>query len=265
MARARPNAIERPRGAVNAEAYRTLRRLLLRWYGRHGREFPWRSSTATEYVQIVSEVLVQRTRAPVVAEAMPGFVSRYPSWSALGGASLSSVEKELRPLGLWRRRAKALTELGAAMEQLGGKFPESRVEIDALPAVGMYVGNAIELFVHGRAMPLLDVNMARVLRRVFGLASRADVRADRTLRVLAEGLVGCRKPREVNWAVLDLGALVCRPSDPDCGKCPLRNHCRFAAKARRLPIGKRPARGKGSRLRPAGVAPPPTAPARRGS
>jgi A/G-specific adenine glycosylase len=83
------------------------------------------------------------------------------------------------------------------------------------------------LFCHETASPLVDVNTARVIERVFGRRRLADIRYDDYLQTLAAELVHCHRPEAVNWAMLDLAALVCKPKNPDCFRCPLVGMCRF--------------------------------------
>ena len=224
-----------------------FRSRLLSWFGAHARRFPWRSRRASTYVQIVSEVLLQRTRAEVVARMIPAFVARYPDWTSLARARRSELEGVLRPLGLWRRRAASVVRLARHADAVDGKFPRQRAEIETIPAVGQYVASAILLFVHGDASPLLDTNMARVLERHFGPRQLADIRHDPYLQALAASIVDCSRPIDLNWAILDLGATVCTPREPDCRACPLRTGCKYArAVAARLTIGgRRPSSGTG--------------------
>jgi A/G-specific adenine glycosylase len=84
------------------------------------------------------------------------------------------------------------------------------------------------LFVHDEPQPLLDTNMARVLERFFGPRLMADIRYDPYLQALAKEVVSCDDAIRVNWAVLDLAALVCRLRNPNCGHCPLTSRCQFA-------------------------------------
>src|SRR3954447_26623520 len=137
-------------------AIRRVRRSILRWYNVNARRFPWRLSSASTYVRIVSEVLLQRTRADVVARYLPTFLRRFPTWRALAGASLEEMHEGLRPLGMWRGRAPALQGLAAYAAHHRGRFPVNREDLEQIPAVGQYVGNAVQLFAHGVPAPLID-------------------------------------------------------------------------------------------------------------
>lgn len=210
---------------VSARRIATARRNLLVWFARHGRQFSWRRPNASRYEQIVSEVLLQRTRAESVDAVMGDFVERYPNWTALAIASRDDLQGFLRPLGLWQRRAESLTRLAATVVLLGEEFPDSRAELEELPAVGQYVASAILMFVHGHPEALLDTNMSRVLERYFGPRQLADIRYDCYLQKLARRFVAHGSGQEVNWAILDLGATVCKPTSPNCEVCPLARGC----------------------------------------
>jgi A/G-specific adenine glycosylase len=203
------------------------------WFAAKGRSFPWRKRGATLYEQIVPEVLLQRTRAEVVAGFFPRFKQRYPSWKRLARATETDLRALLRPLGLWRRRASSLLKLAQIVAANNGRFPKTRSEIESLPAVGQYICNAVLLFANRQAEPLLDVNMARVLERCFGPRRLADIRYDPQLQTISRLLVSGPRAIEINWAILDLAAMVCVERRPRCSDCPIRRQCDFY-KATRL-------------------------------
>jgi A/G-specific adenine glycosylase len=205
-----------------------FRRKLARWFRKHGRNFLWREESADNYVKIVSEVLLQRTRAEVVAAFLPNFLDRFPSWDKLSIATEKDLQQYLQPIGLWRRRAASLEKLAGEMAKRGGVFPRTREEIQQLPNVGQYIANAILLFYHKEPQPLLDVNMARVLERFFGPRKLADIRYDPYLQSLAKAVVSSKNPAEINWAILDHATLICRISKPLCYTCPVVDKCQFA-------------------------------------
>ena len=199
---------------------------LLSWYDAKGRSFPWRRSSTSMYRAVVAEMLLQRTRAETVAAHYPAFINRFPSWQKLSEATIGQLRGYLKPMGLWRRRAYSLRALAREMSRRNGKFPKSREEIERLPGVGQYIANSVQLLCHGQALPLLDVNMARVLERVFGPRKLADIRYDPYLQSLSARIVRCPVPRELNWAILDLAATVCILRGPRCTDCPLSSLCR---------------------------------------
>ncbi len=208
-----------------------FRRALLAWYARTGRSFPWRRKSASKYEIIIAEVLLQRTRAETVVAFFRRFANRFPSWNKLSKASEEELASFLRPVGLWRRRAASLNQLAQVMAKKNGRFPKRRAEIEALPGVGQYIANAILLFCHDEPQPLLDVNMARVLERVFGPRKLADIRYDPYLQSLSLEVVRCKRPKELNWAILDLAASICFAGTPGCSDCPLEFMCSFVAQS----------------------------------
>lgn len=202
---------------------------LLSWYVKEGRRFPWRKKRLSCYQRIVSEILLQRTKAETVAKFYPFFMERFSCWKQLAAASKEELENVLKPIGLWHRRAVVLEKLSYEMKKRNGQFPRGRDNIESLPGVGQYIANAIELFCHGKPRPLLDANMARVLERVFGPRKLADIRYDNYLQKLAHEVVTCESPCLLNWAILDIAALVCKIKKPICYNCPLESTCRETA------------------------------------
>jgi A/G-specific adenine glycosylase len=205
-----------------------LRRRLLSWFARNGRSFPWREPGRMPYEVVVAEILLQRTTAAGVARAYIGFLKRYPSWIALAHAPPEGLENALRPLGLWRQKAQAFHRLAQSIEMSGGVVPRTRMELERLPGIGPYTASAVLAIVYGRAEALLDVNMARLLGRFLGPSKGAEAKPKRRLSALALLLVRGKHSLEVNWAVLDFGALVCRAGRPLCPECPLRARCQYA-------------------------------------
>lgn len=207
-----------------------LRERLLTWYADAGRSFRWRRSSASSYEVVIAELLLQRTRAETVERFLDAFLVDFPSWKQLASADLHDLEAVLRPIGLWRRRARVLSDLAKLMGEQGGQFPNDREALEALPGIGQYVASAVLLFCFGASEPLLDTNMSRVLERVFGHRELADIRYDPWLQALARNVVNDPKSMEINWAILDLAAMVCKPRIPICDKCPLFDICLYNQK-----------------------------------
>lgn len=216
-----------------------FRRALMRWFDTNKRSFPWRAPDSSDYVKIISEVLLQRTRAASVSALLPDLVAQFPSWKALARADVRKLQQTIRPLGLWKSRARALVALARTVASSPDSLPPDRPALEQIPAVGQYVASAILLFLHDWPEPLLDANMARVLERYFGPRQLADIRYDPYLQVLARRVVASSDPVQVNWAILDLGAMVCLPRVPRCSDCPLRRGCEHARQLERKRDGDR--------------------------
>jgi A/G-specific adenine glycosylase len=193
--------------------------LLERWYIGSSRDFPWRS-WADAYRLTVVEVLLQRTRAETVATFAPRFFEEFPGWKALAESALGQLEAYLAPIGLQERRGASLRLLARYVLDHGEEMS------DAAPGVGQYISRAVAVALHGAPVAMIDSNWVRVLTRVFAGPWMADYRTDPRLQGLATAVVGGGSDaRHVNWSVLDLGALVCRPTHPRCRECPLLDEC----------------------------------------
>lgn len=200
---------------------------LINWFNKNGRKFPWRNKSASNYQLIISEVLLQRTRAETVAKFFPQFINKYPSWKQLGYASERDLQVVLKPLGLYKQRGSRLYKLAQEMKKRNGRFPKSRSEVEEMPMMGQYLTNAYELFILKRNSPLLDVNMARVLEKYFGQRKLADIRFDPYLQELSKKLVNHTKSAKINWAILDFGALICKKLNKKCNICIFNDKCNF--------------------------------------
>lgn len=198
---------------------------LLRWFDAEGRDLPWRRRR-DPYAVLVAELLLQRTRADLVPPVYEAFLAAFPDPAALAEATPERVLDVIRPLGLPARAAR-LPVLGRELvERHGGRVPRDPASLRALTGVGPYVANAVAAVAYGRRVPLLDPNVIRVLDRVFDRRSaRSRPRADRELWAFVAWLLPRRRAADFGLALVDLGALVCRPR-PRCDACPLRGRCR---------------------------------------
>ena len=224
----KPLVVSKLPSIISPRTAAAIRRALLRWFDENGREFPWRCQGTGLYQLILAELLLQRTRADTVAAFFDQFTTRFPNWQAIAGSTVEEIGELLKPIGLWRRRAASMLALATVMAARGGEFPGRRTEVEALPGVGQYVANAILLFSAGKAEPLLDLNMARVLERLFGPRKLVDIRDDPYLQSVSRAVVRGKRVANVNWAFLDLAATVCTIRKPRCQECPLRKSCKYA-------------------------------------
>jgi A/G-specific adenine glycosylase len=200
---------------------------ILEWFYSNGRHFPWRNLSVSNYMIIISEILLQRTKAESVAKFYPIFINKYPSWKQLGKASETELQQTLMPIGLNKQRGTRLFKLAQELNKRKGVFPKTHTELEEIPMMGQYITNAYELFILKRPRPLLDVNMARVLERFFGIKLMSDIRYDKALQKLAMKLVNHHSAKEINWGILDFGATICRKRNPLCSTCIFKRHCKY--------------------------------------
>ncbi len=203
---------------------------LLQWYYTNGRKFPWRNKGLSNYQLVIAETLLQRTKAETVSKFFLKFIQEFPSWQSLANAEQDVIEEYLKPIGLYRQRAKRLKLLAIEMVRRNGRLPKDRVELESIPFLGQYIANAIELIIFNEPSPLIDVNMSRVLERYFGERKMADIRYDPYLQELSYKVVNHSNAKEINWAILDFAALVCKSQKPLCEICFLKSKCNFYSK-----------------------------------
>ena len=178
----------------------------------------------THYELVVAEVLLQQTRADQVASLFPQILQRCPDWLDLSSIPLAELEQLLKPLGLQNRRAVVLRDLARVVTQEG--LPETAAGLQKLPGIGQYMARAIAAQLYGEVVAPIDTNVARVLERVFGPRTLADIRYDPALQDLALNLVPEDNPGGYLVDLLDFASTVCRPRVPNCEACPIVS-CRF--------------------------------------
>lgn len=205
---------------------------MLDWFDSNRRDFPWRDESTSNYEIIISEVLLQRTKAETVAKFYPNFFGKYPGWISLSRATLEEFEQILKPLGLYKQRAKRLYKIASEFKLRNGELPANKNELQESSMASLYIANAYELFVFKKRKPLLDVNMSRLLNRYFNNEAGKDLRIDIVMQELANKVVNVRKTKELNWAILDFGALICTAINPKCDSCVLSKKCGFFNKVR---------------------------------
>jgi A/G-specific adenine glycosylase len=211
--------------AITNKNIREFRSILLKWFRKSGRKFHWRNKGLTNYQLVIAETLLQRTKAETVSKFYKDFLNTFPNWLSLATSNRKKLESYLIPIGLYRQRATRLQNLATEMQKRSGRFPKDRAELESIPFLGQYIANSIELLIFKKPLPLIDVNMARVLERYFGKRNLSDIRYDPYLQNLAVRIVDSPKAKELNWSILDFAALVCRARNPLCPECPLNRKC----------------------------------------
>jgi A/G-specific adenine glycosylase len=227
-----------------------LRRQLLVWYDGARRRLPWRAAprrAADAYAVLVSEVMLQQTTVATARGRFAGFLARFPDLTALAAAPLEDVLHAWQGLGYYRR-ARALHALAREVaERRGGRLPDEPAALAALPGLGPYSAAAVRAIAFGHPVLPVDGNVARVLARLAGVEAPLPA-AMPVLRRLADALAGGARPGDLAQAVMEVGALVCRPRAPACAACPWRDACRARARGeaealpRRAPRPQRPRR-----------------------
>ncbi|HXR96503.1 MAG TPA: A/G-specific adenine glycosylase [Terriglobales bacterium] len=200
------------------------RAALLRWYVRHGRRLAWRAQPGERvdpYRVWVSEIILQQTRAAVAERYFRNFVGRFPSVTQLATAPAETVLAAWSGLGYYQRARRLHRAAQMVVAEHGGRLPRERAALLALPGIGAYTAGAILSIAFGEPLTAVDGNAVRIASRLSGrgLSIRDAEKEIATWFSL-------RHPGDFNQALMDLGATVCTPQSPDCGRCPLRRYCR---------------------------------------
>jgi A/G-specific adenine glycosylase len=212
----------------------TLQRKLLGWYAAFRRDLPWRR-TRDPWAIWVSEIMLQQTRVETVIPYFERFLKRFPTPRALAEAPEDQVLAAWSGLGYYRRARM----LHAGAKSVGfAEIPNQREGLLELPGIGRYTAGAIASIAFGRAVGLVDGNVARVLARVFAIEEDMKKAGMKKAEALADRIVPADAPGEWNQALMELGATICTPRNPACDRCPVASECRALAegKVERLPV-----------------------------
>ena len=205
---------------------RRFRQRLLTWYGRHGRDLPWRR-TDDPYHILVSEIMLQQTQVDRVLPKYAEWLHKYPSFHMLATAPEADVSATWYPLGYNIRPRRLQTIAREAVARFDGQLPSDEATLLSFKGIGAYTAGAIRSFAFGQRAAILDTNVARVLFRVFvGKGDPKSHAMTRHLWTLSETLMPIKRVFDFNQALMDLGAMVCVARNPKCPDCPMAKSCR---------------------------------------
>lgn len=212
-----------------AEQQPSIARPLLSWFRKHKRDLPWRQ-TSEPYAIWISEVMLQQTRVATVIPYYERFLTRFPDVATLAAADEDEVLEHWAGLGYYSRGRNLHRAAQCVVREHASRFPGSATELRTLPGIGEYTAAAVSSIAYGEAVPVIDGNVERVLCRYFAIGGDPKKgTARRSLLAAAAQEVPARSAGDYNQAVMELGATVCTPRDPDCHSCPIRGGCRARA------------------------------------
>ena len=198
---------------------------LIIWYSINKREMPWRK-TKNPYNIWLSEIILQQTQVKQGQPYYEAFVSNYPTIFDLASASETEVLKLWQGLGYYSRARNLHTTAKHIVNKLNGVFPNNYKDLLKLKGIGDYTASAISSIAFNEVAAVVDGNVYRVLSRYFGI----DTPINSTLGIkefkkLATTLIDVEQPDIYNQAIMEFGALQCKPKNPDCDNCPLSTSC----------------------------------------
>jgi A/G-specific adenine glycosylase len=202
-----------------------LRKRLLKWYRANQRDLPWRRSRNPYHIW-VSEVMLQQTQVNTVLSYYRRFIKAFPGVKRLAAADLQSVLKIWEGMGYYARARNLHRAAQTVMQDYGGKIPDSWAAFHGLSGVGDYIAAAVLSIAFDQPYAVVDGNVKRVLARLHRISAPANhPQSNSTFKAAADALLDARRPGTFNQAVMELGALVCKPRNPACEVCPLNKGC----------------------------------------
>lgn len=204
---------------------RAVQDKLLPWFAANQRSMPWRNNR-TPYRVWISELMLQQTRVDQATPYFHRFMKRFPSMKSLAEASQEDVLKQWEGLGYYSRARNLHKAAKIIATEHGGRFPSSPDQIIELPGIGSYTTAAIGSLAFNLDLAVLDGNVIRVLTRLFAYTKDSrSTTAKKELQQLADDLLVKGSAGDFNEGMMELGATVCTPKNPDCDQCPLSHIC----------------------------------------
>lgn len=195
------------------------------WYRQSHRKLPWRN-TKNAYKIWLSEIIMQQTRVSQGLAYYNKILKAYPTIDLLANAQEQEVLRLWQGLGYYSRARNMHYAAKQVVNDFGGVFPTSYLDIKSLKGVGEYTAAAIASFAYDLPYPVLDGNAFRVLARYFNDSTPIDTgQGKKVFKAYAEAVLNTEEPAEFNQAIMEMGAMVCRPKNPDCKNCPLNTTC----------------------------------------
>lgn len=215
---------------------------LINWFRKNRRSLPWREN-ANPYSVLISEVMLQQTQVNTVIPYFNNFILKFPDLNALSKATEQDVLSAWQGLGYYRR-AKNLHQLSKTVSEL----PNTSAVLKSLPGIGEYTSGAIASIAFGERVACIDGNVERVYSRLTCDASTKQLLIQNAKKFVEDSFSETKgSPGELNEALMELGATICRPADPKCDSCPMSNQCKSHTSKR---VSEFPLKQAGSKLTP---------------
>ncbi len=201
---------------------------ILKWYDLNKRLLPWRKKVSLEkkqYYTLISEFMLQQTQVTTVIPFFNRFIKNLPSINSLAKANEKKLIKLWQGLGYYSRVRNLKKTAQAIIENFEGKLPNNLKDLLTLPGVGNYTANAILAIAFNKPYIPLDGNIERVLKRYLYLKKKKEIQKD---NLLQKKIIFGASSRSSDYAqaLMELGALICKPSNPRCDECPIKINCK---------------------------------------
>ena len=198
---------------------------LINWFIKEQRDMPWRKNPIPYYVWL-SECMLQQTQVATVIPYFNRFITTFPTVFDLAKSDLQTVLKSWEGLGYYSRARNLHKAAKMVAEERDGIFPTTYQDLQKLPGIGPYCAAAITSIAFQNPVPVVDGNVLRVFTRFWGLYD--DIKQPKTRDILfkkLEPFIVKSSPSEFNQGIMELGALICTPKNPNCSVCPINSDC----------------------------------------
>jgi len=199
---------------------------IINWYKKNKRDLPWRNTNNPYYIWLL-EIILQQTRVEQGMSYYFAFTEKYPEIRDLANAKSDEVMKTWQGLGYYSRARNLHATAKFICENLDGNFPTNYKSLIALKGIGPYTAAAIASFAFNERVAVVDGNVYRLLSRYFGISTPIDSTIGKNeFLKLANSLITKKNPGTFNQAIMEFGALQCKPKNPECFNCTLQHSCK---------------------------------------
>jgi len=220
---------------ISKQELRKFHSRLHHWFGRRGRDLPWRQ-TRDPYAILVSEFMLQQTTVVAVIPFYERWMKEFPDVFSLAAAEEERVLKLWEGLGYYSRARNLLRAAREIVDRFGGRIPEDINHLRSLSGIGPYTASAVAAFAFDQCVPVLDANIIRVVARLFDFRKPvADAKGKYFLESAARSLLPEAGGYVHASALMELGATLCKSGKPDCSSCPVRPFC-LAVTPEKIPV-----------------------------
>ena len=201
---------------------------ILKWYDNNKRNLPWRKKTSgknREYFTLVSEFMLQQTQVKTVIPYFENFIKVFPSLKTLANADENKVLKNWEGLGYYSRARNLKKTAKKLLEDYNGNLPKNIENLKSLPGIGEYTSRSILAIAHNQPYVPMDGNVERILKRVFLLKKENEISKENLIEKKSFFNISNRSS-DYAQAIMEIGALICKPALPSCSMCPLVQNCK---------------------------------------
>ena len=201
---------------------------ILKWYDNNKRILPWRKKTSTinrEYFTLVSEFMLQQTQVKTVTPYFETFVKNFPNLKSLANANEQKVLKNWEGLGYYSRARNLKKTAIKLLKDFNGNLPKNIDKLKSLPGIGEYTSRSILAIAHNQPFIPMDGNVERILKRIFLLKTKNEIIKENLVKKKSFFMTS-KRSSDYAQAIMEIGALVCKPLLPSCYICPLIKNCK---------------------------------------